>query len=50
MSTERACVLLDDTQFERPRREAQSAFLPRVDAGGMVACAMPALLITAAKR
>jgi len=55
VSTERACVwtlggLLDDTQFERLRREAQSMFLPFVDAGGMVAFAMPALLITAAKR
>jgi SAM-dependent methyltransferase len=55
VSTERACVwtlggLLDDTQFERLRREAPSAFLPFVDAGGMVAFAMPALLITAVKR
>jgi len=55
VSTERACVwtlggLLDDTQFERLRREAQGVFLPFVDAGGMVAFAMPALLITAAKR
>jgi len=31
------------------RREAQSVFLPFVDAGGMVAFAMPALLIIAAK-
>ena len=42
VSTERACVwklggLLDDTQFERLRREAQGVFLPFVDAGGMVA-------------
>ena len=55
VSTERACVwtlggLLDDGQFERLRREAQSTFLPFVDAGGMVAFAMPALLISAAKR
>ena len=55
VSTERACVwtlggLLDDAQFERLRREAQSTFLPFVDASGMVAFAMPALLITAAKR
>jgi SAM-dependent methyltransferase len=55
VSTERACVwtlggLLDDARFERLRREAQSVLLPFVDAGGMVAFAMPALLITAAKR
>lgn len=55
ISTERACAwtlggLLDDDQFERLRREAQSMLLPFVDAGGMVAFAMPALLITAAKR
>jgi len=55
VSTERACVwtlggLLDETQFERLRREARSAFLPFVEAGGTVAFAMPALLITAAKR
>jgi hypothetical protein len=55
VSTERACVwtlggLLDDAQFERLRREAQSTFLPFVDAGGMVAFAMPALLVRAAKR
>ena len=55
VSTERACVwtlggLLDDAQFEHLRREAQSTFLPFVDAGGMVAFAMPALLVSAAKR
>jgi ubiquinone/menaquinone biosynthesis C-methylase UbiE len=55
VSTERACAwtlgnLLDDMQFERLRREAQSTFLPFVDAGGMVAFAMPALLITSANR
>jgi len=55
VSTERACVwtlggLLDDAQFARLRREAQSTFLPFVDADGMVAFAMPALLISAAKR
>jgi len=55
VSTERACVwtlggLLDDTQFELLRREAQSVLLPFVDAGGMVAFTMPALLIIAAKR
>jgi SAM-dependent methyltransferase len=55
VSTERACVwtlggLLDEAQFERLRRAAQSVFLPFVDDGGMVAFAMPALLITAAKR
>lgn len=53
VSTERACVwtlggLLDDAQFEHLRREAQRTFLPFVDAGGMVAFAMPALLISAA--
>lgn len=55
VSTERACVwtlggLLDDAQFERLRREAQSTLSPFVDAGGMVAFAMPALLITAVKK
>ena len=55
VSTERACVwtlggLLDDGQFERLRREAHSTFLPFVDAGGRVAFAMPALLITAARK
>jgi len=55
VSTERACVwtlggLLDDDQFERLRREAQDAFRPFVEAGGRVAFAMPALLITAQKR
>jgi ubiquinone/menaquinone biosynthesis C-methylase UbiE len=55
VSTERACVwtlggLLDDAQFDRLRREAQSTFLPFADAGGMVAFEMPALLISAAKR
>jgi len=52
VSTERACVwtlggLLDDEQFERLRNEAQKAFTPLVDGGGMVAFAMPALVITA---
>ena len=55
VSTERACVwtlggLLDDAEFERLRREAQSVFRPFVDAGGRVAFAMPALLITATKQ
>jgi ubiquinone/menaquinone biosynthesis C-methylase UbiE len=55
VSTERACVwtlggLLDDAQFERLRQEAQRTFQPFVDAGGQVAFAMPALLITASKR
>ena len=55
VSTERACVwtlggLLDDAQFDHLRREAQSAFRPFVDGSGMVAFAMPALLITAGKR
>jgi hypothetical protein len=53
--TERACVrtlggLLNDTQFDLLRRDAHSAFLPFVDAGGMVAFAMLALLITATMR
>ena len=55
VSSERACAwtlggLLDDAQFERLRREAQSTFLPFVHAGGRVAFVMPALLICAAKR
>jgi ubiquinone/menaquinone biosynthesis C-methylase UbiE len=55
VSTERACVwtlggLLDDAQFEHLRREAQDTLLPFVDAGGMVVFAMPALLISVAKR
>lgn len=55
VSTERACVwtlggLLDDAQFQHLRREAHSTLLPFVDAGGMVAFAMPAFLISAAKR
>ena len=55
VSTERTCVwtlggLLDDDQFESLRREAQEAFRPFVDAGGKVAFAMPALLLTAQKR
>lgn len=55
VSTERACVwtlggLLDEAQFERLRREAQSTFQPFVDAGGRIAFAMPALLIGAVKR
>jgi SAM-dependent methyltransferase len=55
VSTERACAwtlggLLDDAQFERLRREAQGALLPFSDAGGGVAFAMPALLISAARR
>lgn len=55
VSTERACVwtlggLLDDAQFERLRREAQSTFQPFIDTGGMVTFAMPALLISAGKK
>ena len=55
ISTERACVwtlggLLDEAQFQRLRREAQAMLRPFADAGGRVAFAMPALLITAAKR
>jgi ubiquinone/menaquinone biosynthesis C-methylase UbiE len=54
VSTERACVwtlggLLDDAQFERLLLEARSVFQPFVEAGGKVAFAMPALLITAGK-
>jgi predicted RNA-binding Zn ribbon-like protein len=54
VSTERACAwtlggLLDDTQFEHLRREAQCTLLPFVDARGIVAFGMPALLITGAK-
>ena len=55
VSTERACVwtlggLLDDAQVECLRREAQALFEPFTDAGGMVAFAMPALLITVGKK
>jgi SAM-dependent methyltransferase len=55
VSTERDCVwtlggLLDDTQFEQLRREAQGVFRPFIDRDGMVAFAMPALLITAGRR
>lgn len=55
VSTERACVwtlggLLDETQFDRLRAEAQRVFEPFADANGKVAFAMPALLITANKR
>ena len=55
VSTERACVwtlggLLDDAQFARLLDEAKPVFQPFVDAGGRVAFAMPALLITAAQR
>jgi len=55
VSTERACAwtlggLLDDSQFERLRRESQSTFGPFVGAAGRVEFAMPALLITATKR
>jgi hypothetical protein len=55
VSTERACAwtlggMLDDRQFEQLRREAQSTFAPFVDAAGMVAFRMPALIITAARR
>jgi hypothetical protein len=54
VSTERACAwtlggALDDLQFEQLRREAQCTFAQFVDAGGMVAFEMPALVITAAK-
>jgi hypothetical protein len=54
VSTERACAwtlggALDERQFEQLRREAQSTFAPFVDAGGMVAFEMPALMITAVK-
>lgn len=54
VATERACVwtlggALDERQFELLRREAQGTFAPFVDADGMVAFEMPALVITAAK-
>jgi ubiquinone/menaquinone biosynthesis C-methylase UbiE len=54
VSAERDCVwtlggLLDDAQFERLLLEAKRVFQPFVDAGGKVAFAMPALLITAGK-
>ncbi len=54
VSTERACVwtlggALNEQQFERLRREAQGTFEPFVDANGMVAFEMPALMITAAR-
>jgi len=54
VSTERACAwtlggALDERQLEQLRREAQSTFAPFVDAGGMVAFEMPALMITAVK-
>jgi len=52
--TERACVwtlggLLDETQFECLRREAQHELLPFVGADGELRFEMPALLITATK-
>lgn len=55
VSTERACAwtlggMLDDRQFGQLRRESQEAFAPFVDAGGMVAFSMPALVITATRK
>jgi len=55
VSTERACVwtlggLLDDAQFERLLSESQQALRPYLQADGLVAFDMPALLITAGKR
>jgi SAM-dependent methyltransferase len=55
VSTERACVwtlggLLDDAQFERLRAEAERELAPFASADGRVAFAMPALIVTAAKR
>jgi len=52
VSTERACVwtlggLLDDSQFERLRKEARRALRPFIEADGRVAYPMPALLICA---
>jgi SAM-dependent methyltransferase len=54
VSTERACAwtlggVLDDQQFEKLRREAQSTFAPFIDTCGRVAFEMPALIITATK-
>jgi ubiquinone/menaquinone biosynthesis C-methylase UbiE len=54
ISTERACVwtlggMLDDAQFERLRKEAEPALRPFLIAGGMVALAMPGLIVTATK-
>lgn len=55
ISTERACVwtlggLLDDAQFERLRAEAERELAPFARSDGHVAFAMPALIVTAAKR
>jgi len=52
VSTERACIwtlggLLDDTQFDRLRREAQRVLAPFVQPDGSVAFEMPALVIAA---
>ncbi len=54
ISTERACVwtlggLLDDTQFEQLRREADRELQPFVDGDGSVNFVLPALIITATK-
>lgn len=54
VSTERACAwtlggLLDDAQFARLLREAQSELQTFVDGSGQVAFSMPALLITRAR-
>ncbi|RZL94713.1 MAG: methyltransferase domain-containing protein [Variovorax sp.] len=51
VSTERACVwtlggLLDEKQFERLLGESATALRPCLEAGGSVAFAMPALVIT----
>lgn len=55
VSAERACVwtlggLLDDTQFERLRREARRVLAPFVQPDGSVAFAMPVLMIVARRR
>lgn len=52
VATERACAwtlggLLGEAQFARLRRHAQDALAPFADAGGAVAFAMPALIVTA---
>lgn len=54
VSTERACVwtlggLLDDDQFARLLREAETALRPFVTQGGSIVFDMPALIISAEK-
>lgn len=54
VSTERACVwtlggILDDDQFSRLLKEAETELQPFADASGRIAFDMPALIITARK-